>query len=414
MDNKIIAIAVAAILIIAGVGLALSMGGGSQTSDKEINVLARVNSEGSGMYLRSSENPDDYLEVLSLDDKYEPKDGDKVVENERYKLVFHTEAWGGKVFGTPGLATIQHVHLSKIVTTMLDMEFVQYKATTELKDDVVYFSPDYPSFGNFKDKAYLTGAFNWEVQYSLAIDNGCVGLFMTDQIFPEHTCCLLAGNERFTSANPDVTVRFIAAYIESVNTINDIIKNKVGTPEYDELVKLGVEKTGLATTAAGANNPEQVVKDALQNITYLYGDDDNAADPLSALKTDLTGLVDEFAASGALKVKPTDLGFKETKDFVNRFVNSSYLKSALKYTPVEYDTKVTVNVAAIAGDIHQIAVHFGMEKNIFDKYGISVNVMPASNGPGVATALQNGSADFGLIGAPPITTITLNSKLITA
>ena len=54
-----------------------------------------------------------------------------------------------------------------------------------------------------------------------------------------------------------------------------------------------------------------------------------------------------------------------------------------------------------------------MAQGFFEDYGIKVNLSSAVNGPGVATALQNGNAQFGLMGAPPCTITAINGELVT-
>ena len=71
-------------------------------------------------------------------------------------------------------------------------------------------------------------------------------------------------------------------------------------------------------------------------------------------------------------------------------------------------------MAVIAGDIHQIAVHVAKELGYYEEYNLTVNLSAATNGPGVAVAVQNGTAQFGVLGAPPATSTAINSKLIQA
>lgn len=54
------------------------------------------------------------------------------------------------------------------------------------------------------------------------------------------------------------------------------------------------------------------------------------------------------------------------------------------------------------------------ELGYFQDLNLNVTVTFAKNGPGVAVALQNNSAQFGFLGAPPATSTTINGKLITA
>ena len=68
----------------------------------------------------------------------------------------------------------------------------------------------------------------------------------------------------------------------------------------------------------------------------------------------------------------------------------------------------TVKVAVISGDIHQIAVHVGIDKGMFSNYGVTVQISNATNGGGIATSLINGDAQLGFLGAPPATINMIN------
>ena len=119
----------------------------------------------------------------------------------------------------------------------------------------------------------------------------------------------------------------------------------------------------------------------------------------------------------ALKHTVQDLGFANAYQFASRFVDDSYMMSAIDIhneTSYSYSgPKSSIKVACIAGDIHQIALHAAVAQGFFDEYGLIVTVSAATNGPGVAIALQNGEAQFGLMGAPPATSTAINGMLVT-
>ena len=75
---------------------------------------------------------------------------------------------------------------------------------------------------------------------------------------------------------------------------------------------------------------------------------------------------------------------------------------------------MNITVAVISGDIHQLAIHYAMAMNIFEEYGINITLSQQPNGDGVAVALENGSAQIGFIGAPPMTIKVINSEYVTA
>src|SRR5574344_1239460 len=105
MDKKIIAIVVAAVVVAAGVGV-FFFNSGKADDDKGLSVLARVNTEGSGLYLKQGEIASEYLVI----------NGDKTV-------TYNPAKWGGKIFGTPGMITIQHMQFKELVETTLKLKF---------------------------------------------------------------------------------------------------------------------------------------------------------------------------------------------------------------------------------------------------------------------------------------------------
>lgn len=73
-----------------------------------------------------------------------------------------------------------------------------------------------------------------------------------------------------------------------------------------------------------------------------------------------------------------------------------------------------MKVACISGDIHQLALHVAVDRGFFDDVKLNISVLTAESGPKVAVALQNNTAQFGLLGAPPATSTVINGMLIHA
>lgn len=407
MDKKIISIFTVAILVLAGVGIYFAL---DKKTDEPIYMLSRVNTEGSGLYLDKGEVAADYLEVV-LAESFKESDWaatDKFLKNDIYVVVFHPEKWGAKIFGTPGTSSIQHMQMKEIVENVLGLKFQIYRATGgALSTDTVYYDSGITNYSLFKDSVNdLTGAYIWQPHYDLAVSNGCVGLIMTNVLFPDHTCCIVAGTGSILK-NEEVSVAFLAAYIKSVDKLNEVLEAGSGE-EYDKLVKFTASKVGL--TDKDTPNPDKVIKDALNSIKYVYSDD-KGDNPLAALKKDVATLTDSYIKAGVTKDTLKDMGFSNSTEFADRFVDDSFIKKAFGYTHTGTGTK-TITVAVIGGDIHQIALHYGVELGYFEEYGLNVKTSTQSNGNEVAIALQNGGADFGFLGAPPLTIKTINGQLI--
>ena len=417
MNNKTMAIIAVVVIVIAGAAAGVYFLGNKNTSDKEINVIGRVNIEGSGLYLKSGSTATDY--VYQTDDT--PAADAKFIDlgagvSPRY-TVFNASNWGAKVFATPGTATIQHVQLQTIVEKTLGMKFKMYVASESLSSDTVYFTAaaSYDAFvsalGNTSD---LYGAYIWEAQYSLALRNGCVGAITSDSLFPEHTCCVIAASHSYTKDHADETARFLAAYVEAVNRMNAAIEAGSGA-DYDKLLEVASQKVALPdkyTTDKGIAKSDVIV-DSLANVTYASADASDGS--LSALKKDVAALAVSLKDLGSITNSYSDLGFDSADAFADRFVDDSFMKKAVeKGASLKSDDRISITVAVITGDVHQLAIHYGMELKIFNDYGVDVTLSGQTNGPGVATALQNGGAEFGFLGAPPITITVMNSELVTA
>ena len=375
-----------------------------EAEDNEINLVARVNTEGSGIYLDAKYNPSDFIEF---------NDDGTVAHDENGDVIYHVDAWRGKIFGTPGSTSIQHIQLQSIVVNDLGLKYLPYTVGTSLSQDAVYYQANITNAAAFESSSNsnLAGGILWEpqVQAILASDvREAVLLMTTDEFDPGHACCVIGASHEFITSNPQVTVRFLAAYIESVDWLNAAKQNK-SSEEYQYLLEVASNRTGITD--------RQVLENALDTVTYTYGgqgEGDTDYAPLTSLENDIMDLAGELYALADSPLKRTmqSLGFSSIHEFSQRYVNDGYLAQAMELEiPESGYSKASITVGVISGDIHQIAIHLGMDLGIFDKYGISITVSSAANGGGVATSLQNGEADFGFVGAPPMTIAVINGQL---
>ena len=389
MDKKLLSTVIIIAVIIASMGAVIvydhHIHKDTESSGSTYNIIARVNSEGSGIYINST--------VLS--DKggvsafYDPT---------TYDVTGKQAAWGGLIFGTPGAATIQHIQLQSLVEKM-GLTFTLYQSGMETDTSHVYYVLNIANKTAAVADTHINGGIVWEPQFSAIVDDSTTGysnLGLTNDFFEGHTCCIIAGYTPYMQAHADQTNRFLAAYIKGVEWV-------LNASNHDALVALGKEKTGISD--------DSIINDSLEHITYLY---DDIGDDLSKLRKDIAELSQNLPA---LKHTVKDLGFASANQFAARFVDDSYMMSAIdihKDASYSYTgPKSSLKVACISGDIHQIALHAAVAQGYFEEYGLIVTVSAATNGPGVATALQNGEAQFGLMGAPPATSTAINGMLVT-
>ncbi len=413
MDKKIYAvIAVVIIIVAAAAAVVLTRGGGDDTTtgDRDVSVVGRVNTDGSGIFLKASENPDDYVTIVNgaepVNEEYYLGGGDTWV-------VFHKEAWAGAVFGDPGEATIQHVQLGQIADE-LGLEFVRYSAGTTTNENTLYYIPGVNTYQMFESQlinnSIMVGAFVWEAQYSVALQDGCKELAVTNDMFPGHTCCIIGAQHSYISSHQDETVRFLAAYVESVREMKNAIANHVAG-EYDELMQIAIANVTMPLDMT-QEQKIAAIESAFSIVNYTYADSDTAADPLDKLTSDMAALAEDFYESGQVSKTPQELGFDSYSDMASALVLGEYMHDALNYEKQDSYQTANITVAVLSGDIHQLAIHYGMAKGIFADYGISITLSNQSAGPAAFTAMANGAAQFAFLGAPPMTTNTINGGYI--
>lgn len=386
MDKKMIAVAVVAVLVIAAVGAFLVINKESDDSEVTAKAVARVNTDGSGLYLKAEYNPADFYKL----------------ENGKYTFV--KEAWGGKVFGTPGTSSIQHVQLNDIATSM-GLKFEKYESTKN--SDTLYFIDTITNADAAvnKSSALIDGGILWEPQYSMIVsDSKYQPLLLTNDIFPGHTCCIIAGSNNFMENDSEAAVAFLAAYIDATNFIVKAIADPT-SDDYKTLIDVCIKYTGGLTEAQ--------IKDALSHVVYKFSDD-NRTGSLSDLKTDIADLEAALDASGSITRPITDLGFKDSKEFADKIVDDSFLSKAVNGEAKKLDSKKTISVAAISGDVHQIGLRVATDLGFFEDYNIQVEYKGLANGGAVAVDLLNGHSDFGFLGAPPFTSNNVNGGYIHA
>ena len=406
MNTKIVAVALVAILVVAGVAVFFLMGGkGGNSEDKGLSVVGRVNSEGSGIILDPSQNADDYITVTD-----EPLLGSYTIYNEKQSKYYnlHANGWGGKIFATPGTATIQHVQLSQLAAGM-NLKFVAYTEGATLKADTLYYVPSIASFADFvnaQKNTNLAGFIIWEAQYSVGVVKGYTGLVKTNDIFENHTCCIIGATNKYLNHNEEAFVSFLSVYVAAVDRINAALADK-SSADYNQLVTIAMNRV---TMPDGMTEDEksEAIKSALDNVTYVYAD--NGSGSLDNLEADIASLAQKLYDAGAIQKTAKDLGFKSYSEMAAKFVIEDYMEEALKINDGKLASKAVINVAAIKGDIHQIALWFAQDTGMFAAKNLDVKISQQVNGPGIYTQLANGESDIGFLGAPPMTIRSVNGE----
>lgn len=411
MDKKFLAIGVVAIIIAAAAVAVIMMNSGDKEPEiTGLSVVGRVNSEGSGILLAEKEDPAAY--ITPTDEK--PGLGAAYIYNETEKIyyVFNVEQWGGKVFATPGAATIQHVQLMDLAA-MMHLKFVSYTEGSALSNDTLYYVAGVPSFAEFQNKektAPLAGFIIWEAQYSVGITNGYKPLALTNDLFDGHTCCIIGASNKYLSKDANTLMAFFDVYIKAVDKINVALAD-TSSEDYKTLIAISKARVSMPD---GMTDDEKMatIVEALNNVTYLYADDSSGS--LDHLKADIAELAESLYDAKQINKSAQDLGFSSYDQLAQKFVDDSFMKKALsgQFTPLS--AKKTINVAAISGDIHQIALWFAKDTGMFEQANLNIEVFSQNNGPAVYGLLSNGEADIGFLGAPPMTIRCMNAEDIHA
>ncbi|MDR2846532.1 MAG: hypothetical protein LBV63_04540, partial [Candidatus Methanoplasma sp.] len=147
MDGtKKIVIIIAVIVVLAGVGAALTLTE-KGVNDKEINLLSGVNLEGSGMFIKSDV---DISTMLTID--------------AEGKVTYYPAGWGGKIFGTPGATSIQHILLKTVVENELGLTFLPYSVGGALSPNTVYYIASISSAALALADKDIDGGMSWQPQ----------------------------------------------------------------------------------------------------------------------------------------------------------------------------------------------------------------------------------------------------------
>ena len=388
MDTKVSVVAVVGIMLVLAVGIYVVSDDGDDEYQSIVSAVARVNTDGSGIYLKSEYVVEDCL-----------------TKNDDGTYTFNKEWWGGKVFGTPGASTIQHVQLQQIADSM-GLKFVKYQEGSSGSKDTLYFSDtiNNAEAATENNAHLLDGGILWEPQYSRIIaDSQYQQMVLTNDLFPGHACCVIAGYTDFMDSNRDATVAFLTAYVKGVKYVNEALADK-SSEKYEEFVGICEKSTGLN---------RDVIEAALENVVYKYSDDNNSGS-LDALVQDIASLESDLERIQTIKTEIQSLGFEDSTEFANALVDDSYLMDAVEGNIKPIKSKTTIDVVAISGDIHQIALNVAKELGYFSDYNLVVNIRGVGNGGAVAQDLLTGQSDFGLLGAPPLTINAVNLKAVTA
>lgn len=240
----------------------------------------------------------------------------------------------------------------------------------------------------------------WEPYVSDSVAGG-VGevLEWTEDIMPNHPCCVLVLRTGFlSSANgPDLAKRFVKAHVEATDWMNEALAHKESA-NYTKLVDMAV-----GFTARNAS----VVEAAFEHLQYRV----EMGSSFDAALEKFTNMYIDFNQTGLDKLD--DRGYTSVEDFVDRYVNESYLEAADGIAPSAtiLNAGSPIRLGYLLGDLHQMAqvvaqnaTATGTGKSLFQTYGLEIDDAvgaPYSNGGAEMDGFSAGTVDIGYLGAPP-------------
>ncbi len=268
MDNKIIAIVIAIIVVIVGAYFVLGSGGDEVTigylpSDHDaalfvadaqgqfeangINTkLVQFNNGGDLMTAMASGDVDvgyvGITPVLSSISKGVPVKVISAAQTEGSGIVVSKDSGidsvydlDGKKIATPGEASIQHMLL----------QYYLKQNGMSIKDLKVS-AMKVPSMNDALKTGKIDGMITFEPYVSIAEKNGAKVLVDSAEIIPNHPCCVVVASDKFIENNPNETQKIAEIHENATDFINNNSDEAATMLPKDIVSDVEVEKTAIA------------------------------------------------------------------------------------------------------------------------------------------------------------------------
>lgn len=268
MDNKIIAIVIAIIVVIVGAYFVLGSGGDEVTigylpSDHDaalfvadaqgqfeangINTkLVQFNNGGDLMTAMASGDVDvgyvGITPVLSSISKGVPVKVISAAQTEGSGIVVSKDSGidsvydlDGKKIATPGEASIQHMLL----------QYYLKQNGMSIKDLKVS-AMKVPSMNDALKTGKIDGMITFEPYVSIAEKNGAKVLVDSAEIIPNHPCCVVVASDKFIENNPNETQKIAEIHENATDFINNNSDEVATMLPKDIVSDVEVEKTAIA------------------------------------------------------------------------------------------------------------------------------------------------------------------------
>ena len=443
---KIIAIAAVAIILAAS-AVVLLTNKGSEAESTEINLISGLEGVGSGFYFDETKVDKGDLFVLNDDRTLKTHNVPGVGEI----AIFKAAGWEKLLFGVPTVGSIQYYQLKTIVEVYLADPAYTDGGTLNLSlvagnpgDGQVGYTVTQGSAARIKEVQASTGlaiGITWEPQYSaLVIGDSATyqNLVTTDVLFPHVTCCVLYGNSHYIKDNRDTSERLVWAVKNATDWLNHVIEDVQanGDDSSDASHKALVDYAYKHAGGASSGLTTEQILSAFDAIEYAWGDEKtydrvNPSDPLSKIKSDISKQTQTLYDIGGLANNSlSDLGFKNSSEFAEKFVDDSVIRAVLDKSSYRSPSSLkTITLSVIVNDLHQLPTHLADEKlpglsaikpglsddkTLYEQAGLNVKFIDATGSNGVVTALNSNQAQFGVAAQPAVILYDINNKQTTA
>lgn len=270
MDNKIIAIIIAIIVIVVAGGYFLLGGSGDTVTigylpsdhdaalfvadsqgkfqENGINTkLVQFNNGGDLMTAMASGDVDigyvGITPVLSSISKGVPVKVISAAQTEGSGIVVSSDSGindvsdlGGKKIATPGEASIQHMLLNYYLKENgMDIK--------DLKVSVMKV----PSMNDALKTNQIDGMITFEPYVSIAEKNGAKVLAGSQDILPDHPCCVVVASDKYIEAHPNETAKIVEIHENATNFINENTDEAAGMLPKDIVNDVEVEKISMSS-----------------------------------------------------------------------------------------------------------------------------------------------------------------------
>ena len=251
MDNKIIAIiiavviiAVAAFFLLGGAGEEVTIGYLPSDHDAALFVAdaqGKYAENGIKTKLVQFNNGGDLMTAMASGDvdvgviSAAQTEGSGIVVAKDSGINSVSDLAGKKI-ATPGEASIQHM----LLTYYLQQNGMSIS-------DLKVSSMKVPSMNDALKTDKIDGAITFEPYVSIAEKNGAKVLAGSQDILPDHPCCVVAASDKFINDHPNETAKILEIHKNATDFINNNTDEAAGLLPKDIVSDVEVEKMSMSS-----------------------------------------------------------------------------------------------------------------------------------------------------------------------